>query len=425
MSRACTIVGILLLVTALGGCQTTEPLPAASIGYRLPRTDAIAKLDLTLEECGATDFTVVAELVVISKPGAEPGVHRISGAALASVRIKRALQIAVSDEGVITGINSANADQTPTIIGNVVKSVISVGGLLTPALAPPKGPPELQCLDEVVAATQRVRIIRTQIARLRAELAKSDPSTGPSADDLRRIRQINTLAREYAALRTGPLRVETTGQIKLAQPANQTPEPPQPISLKLQPFGKWFGPKVETLGKPIQHHFGLQWTATLKPGQETPVNGNEKKFRPCGLKLPVPQVQPVEVRVKAAGASFKGLDDATEVMPVAQWLGPAYLCADVGFGESRAITLAFDKYGRTKDFNWSSEATGAAVSGAIAGVTADVAGFAKSLRGPTELERQKQQIDELKTQKELNALLACQSVIDAGGFECEAEEGDQ
>src|SRR6187399_1076522 len=108
-------------VATLYGCSTTKPLDGAAIDYHLPRTDAVAHLSLTLVECGATDFKVDGELAITASPGAQAKTIHIDGANLASSRIKRDLHITVSEEGVITGVNSSNADQTPAIIGAAVK----------------------------------------------------------------------------------------------------------------------------------------------------------------------------------------------------------------------------------------------------------------------------------------------------------------
>lgn len=423
MPRVSSVLLAFSLAIAAGGCQTTDPLSAASIDYRLPRTDAVAQLSLTLEDCTETGFEVSAELALAAKPGAEPVVWRVPGAALASVRIKRGLQISVSEDGVITGINSTSSDQTAAIVVNAIKTVSSAASLIAaPSDVPTKGPAELTCLPEVVSASRRVKIIRMQIAYLRAQLANSSVKQGPTADDLKQIREVNTLARELAALRTGLLLVHTKGLLALSKDVQNSPETVRDVTLVSEPFEKWFGPS-EKLEELVNQYFGLKWNATLKENVVQSLDLPDGKFRSCGLSVRVPQVRPVEVAVAAAPRSNLGSLTAKEVMPVAQWSDPASLCVDVGFGESRSVVLAFDKYGRTKDFNWSSEATGAVVSGAIAGSSADITAFANASRGHSELERRKAKIDELETQKKLNELLACQTVIDAGGFACaKAEE---
>jgi hypothetical protein len=404
---------LLAVAIPLVGCQTTDPLSAASIDYRLPRTDAQYQLALTLKECREAGFTVDAELAVVAIAGAQADVRRIPGAALASARIKRGLQITVSDAGVVTGINSSNSDQTPAIIGNALKIAATLAGV---AAVGRDGPLGLKCRPEIVNATERGKVVESQIAHLREKLAKAGTNSRPTAKELKMVREVNILARELASLRIGLLRVEVKGPIKLDGPKTN-----EALNVDIEPFKKWFDPENSNLVVGIPRYFGLQWTATAAAANILALApASDKKLRACKLSVELPQTQSVTLTVSGIGESLRSLT-AEEALPVAQWLAPAKLCLDVGFGESRTVVLAFDSYGRTKDMNWSTEATAATVSTAFGGSIDSVAGLVTTLRGPSDLAKQKAQIDDLETQLKLNQLLACRAVIDAGGFDCDGE----
>jgi hypothetical protein len=195
----------------------------------------------------------------------------------------------------------------------------------------------------------------------------------------------------------------------------------EPLKIDVDPFKKWFDPKEFDLDAGVPKYFGLQWSATAVQPKVLPLAAaSDKKLRTCKLAVELPQTQSIALSVKGTGESLKSLA-AEQSMPVAQWLAPTKLCVDVGFGESRMVVLAFDPYGRTKDMNWSSEATAATVTAAFAGSVDSVAGLVTTLRGPSDLAKQKAQIDELETQLKLNQLLACRAVIEAGGFDCDGE----
>ena len=104
---------------------------------------------------------------------------------------------------------------------------------------------------------------------------------------------------------------------------------------------------------------------------------------------------------------------------VAQWSKPAQLCLDVGFGESRSVSLTFDKFGQTKEFSWTTDARAASVAGALAGIAPDAVALRTALQGPSALAEQKAEVDALETQQKLNKLRACRAILDAGGFNCD------
>ena len=176
----------------------------------------------------------------------------------------------------------------------------------------------------------------------------------------------------------------------------------------------------------VMQHFKLEWSAavdsTASAGLTKKNPGAASVPRECNLSLPVPKITRIAVEVKGRGDSLKSSAlEAKKTLPLAQLEDPAELCLDVGFGESRTVGLKFDKFGQVTEFNFASEATGAAVAASLAGTATNASGILTTLRGASDLDKQKSEIDKLETQQKLNKLLACQAIIDAGGFDCEAE----
>ena len=234
-----------LSVMLSAGCASTDPLDGAAITYRMPRTDAAVKLAVTINECTATGYDVTSELTLVAKAGVLAGKSwAVNGGELASFRIKRSLQINVTEDGVLSSVNTSNADQTPAIIESVGKLA---GTLL--ALAPKSAPPKPPCITNgfpmIAPAITRARGLRGQIETLRKQIIES-PSTPD--EQAKRIKAVNLLAKELAALREGFLKVETEGAIKLdgpfpipAAPADAAPAPPSPeVEFDIDAFAKWF-----------------------------------------------------------------------------------------------------------------------------------------------------------------------------------------
>ena len=124
------------------------------------------------------------------------------------------------------------------------------------------------------------------------------------------------------------------------------------------------------------------------------------------------------ISLSLSGTAFQTKTGPVETFYATQIESPATLCLDVGFGENRTVALKFDSFGRTTSFGWNSEATGEEISGAVAGYASSLTGIAASLGGPSKLDDQKQEIDQLNTQLTLNQLRKCEAIIDAGGFTC-------
>lgn len=423
MSRAVVV----LLFASVAACATTDPYRGASIDYRLPRTDATVTVGLNLRSCAP--FKVDADIGVVPEAGAQTGIYRLSGEDLASASIKRDVAVSLSEAGVILGVNTVNVDKTPEIIGNVLKTAGTIASTMAPGAAitrpsePPPTPPPLACTQEVEDALTRANWLRSEIKQLRA--ASTQP---PGARDPAVAKAINRYAREYAALEEGLLRVDTTGEIKLDRtPSDATRIPATALEMDWEPFQKWFErpspADVQAQEAQLAKTFGMIWQAELLPNAtplSQPVLPKPKSLRQCGFAMAVPAVASVRVEVSEAGTALPDID-LKKVLPAAQWAEAGKLCLDVGFGESRSVALDFDKYGRTTEFAWSSDATAATVTGAVAGYATEVEGLVATLEGPDDLTKKKAEIDEIETDQKLEELRRCKRIREAGG-DCNPEE---
>jgi len=379
--------------------------------YKLPRTDVAVNLSLRLQDC--TSLAVTPKIKLAPKAGAQSKVYSVPGAALASSRIKRELKIGISELGVIKSVNSANSERSPQIAANYIKTAAQFAPLILGATA--TGAP-LQCTTETSSALNRAKKIKLQMRNIRSRLNLG--GSIPSGNDNKLMEQFSNLAAELGALES-ILNIDTTGKIKLDGAAPPAVSNETPIDIDAAPFKKWFGPfvKKDRLGE----SFGLVWTAT--PIVQTivpPVGVRNKKLRKCKLHLTTPKVSYFKIKVSGAKKTVISDLEKEAALPIAQWATANSLCVDVGFGENRSIGLTFDKFGRTTEYAWSSDATAETVSAALAGAAPDISSLTKTIRGGTELDAQKAEIDELETEAKLEKLRACKAIRESGGS-CEVE----
>jgi hypothetical protein len=393
-----------LAAAALGGCATTDPLDGAGIVYRMPRGDAVATLAADLRGCDPLE--IEADLALTPKAGVDSRPDRlweVPGKALTSSFTKRALSLKLTKDGVISEVNSEASDRRAQVLGNVAKIAAAVVPLL---VAPPKAPLPT-CSTEARAGVQRRALLKAQIEAVRVQLATGTGAPQPA--DPKLVRTLNRLAKELVALEGGVLHAEAVKAVPLNDTLVLDGATPFQVAFDAEPFAKWFGGAADPA-----IIFPLTWTAarvaatpqTLKlPSAFWP--------RHCNLSLKTPN--PMSVKVVATDAKGEAVD---VTVPAAQLGQPKDLCIDAGFGESRAIGLAFDDYGRVNSFSWNSEASAETLSGAFADAAPSLVAVAGALRGPDAVTAQKTEIERLETQQKLNTLRACQLVIEAGGFDC-------
>jgi hypothetical protein len=415
-------VALLLTTAALAACATTDPQSGAGIAYHLPRTDASVAADFTLKSC--EPIRVDADVKLIPVAGAQTGFYRISGADLASAHVKRDLSVTLSNAGVIQGINSANEDQTPQIIANALKTAAGFLPVLTGAAAlrstNAAPPPALRCRPEMAAAIARHDWLVRKITALRIALA--DPR---HADDRALVRQINRFASEQGALEAGVLHAASFAHEITVEPGNSA----GPVSFDFTDLGKWFewnGMSDEDAQRALYAKFGMDWStaATAFPTMPQPIPPRARQLSACRFAVAVPAPAAVKLTVVGTGNALPADLRVDKTLAAAQFSPPGSLCLSVGFGESRNVALAFDEFGRTTSFAWSSSARAATISGAVAGSTGDVTSIISSIRGPGQTAKDKAEIERLDAEHRLNELRRCQAVYVAGG-DCKKDPADE
>jgi hypothetical protein len=415
MKRLLAIVGLL----SSAACTTTDPGSGARVAYHLPRTDASIAMDLTLTSCGP-QITAEASVRVLPVAGAQDETFEVSGADLASAHIKRELTLSVRQDGVIVGINTSNEDQTPEIVGNIIKTAATVVPIVAAARlgreAPP--PPALMCKDEVEAAVLRRNWLIREIQRLRTALG----SVNAPRPDL--VRQISRLATEQ-----GDLEERVLHSVSFSAPITLTAgQAGGSVPFDYGDAAKWF--KIDTANRTtapasLDRLFGMDWVREIKPPvgiKPQPLPPRRRGLARCKFGIAVPAVREVEVKVTPQGTALPANAHASNVLAAAQFEDPATLCLSAGFGESRSVKLDFDEYGRSTAFTWTSSARAATISGAVAGYAGDLGTIYGTLEGPGRTAKQKTEIERLETQQRLNELRRCKAIIEAGGFDCKADE---
>jgi hypothetical protein len=113
--------------------------------------------------------------------------------------------------------------------------------------------------------------------------------------------------------------------------------------------------------------------------------------------------------------------EASASFPVAQWGTLERLYLGAGFGSAREVSLTLDKFGRTTEMKWSSEARAENITGTASSAAEQVQKFVSA---NSEVARSKEEIEALETQQTLNRLRACEEILERGGSKC-PEEADE
>lgn len=399
----------LLAAFLLSACATTDPGPGARIAYRLPRTDVVSTLSLELTDC--KPVTVNATLKLAAASGAQPTEYYIRGEDLASSRIKRGLKIVLDDKRVLAGVNSSVSDRTPTIIGNYLTAATKLLPFLSTKMSTKPA-----CSLEAKALVDRRQAIKTQVAALRSELnVSASTNKVPTEDDRARMKDIENLSKELAGI-TPLLNADLTAKIEIERDSLGSTKSTTVVFKDLSPIAPWMTgkPNEFILGNLVQ----LSWSAkeTDAPSQiALRPAGAAKKLRRCGFDLAIADPKPIRVTVTGTGTIVTDKVAETIDIPAAQVNGPRTMCLDAGFGESRSLELAFDAYGQVTSYSWNSEARGEAISAFVAGNAGNLVSIVDGLEGPSKLERQKAEIEELEAAQKLAKLRACKAIMAAGG----------
>lgn len=377
----------------LAGCATTDPRGAADIRYHLPRTDAKVTLSLTLRSCNP--IKVDASTTLSAVVSADEKEYVVSGATLASSRVSRKVRVDLNDDGILTSVNTTSTDKTAQIVGNYIQGIAQIVGavLLTSEGADAT---KLTCYSEIAHAVSRAQKIGQEIDQLRQ-------SATPVGEE--RWKTLKALANELGAL-DAYLTIDVKGTIVVDRNTLPIEGKPRPIVLQTGPFAKWFD--ISKAQTEIATKFELSWWAT----ESTP-SVSRAATGACKLSLSIPA--PTMVTIHVAGRSLVEKVSGDLSFPAAQRGTPRELCLDVGLGEGRTVALTLDTFGRTKIYDWSSDASGEAISAAFAGAAKSAGSLLQVFQGPSDLARKQLEISELEAELKLQDLRACKATRDHGG----------
>ncbi|MDB5576622.1 MAG: hypothetical protein JWR80_1798 [Bradyrhizobium sp.] len=411
-----------LTLLALGACTTTRPFEAASINYRLPKTTAKVTLAVDVTVCDPSGAQTKATLKLDTVAASGDTLYRLEGNDLASGSIKRAITVGTDDNGVISSVNSAATDQTSVILGDVIKiaataAAFAANGDYTPILL---------CNSKTKANLVAVDALDAQITALRASMASAaDPA---AVED-----KIQKTLPNLVALRTS-LHREVTADVTIDRASlNQDVA----LNFDLKAFEDlfetaWVGPPpapamvpgIADKTAPFAVFANLTEVA-MTPAVARAPGKSDASLNDCSVWMYVPQASPLRVALKPNGPMFdKNIlakpDALTFPFVAAQLNGPAKLCLSVGFGENRTIALKFDKFGRTTEFTWNSDARAANVANALAGAAPDIKSAISTVQGAS-LASDKVALDKLTTAEALRKARACAALIEQGAASCPKE----
>jgi hypothetical protein len=415
---------------------------AAGITYYLPKTKAVLTANLVLRSCGYAP-SAAPTVVVVATGEADDRAFSIYGPTLQSWRLKRDLDITLSDANTISSINSSVSDRTASIVGGVIKFVASLIVPLSGSTAAPTS--AYRCNDETRRAVAEADALESKIRDLRAGIPAQK-----AADVKTTIELIDALAGRVAALRTGPLLLTMTKPLDLSRPVSD-----QAIAFTAADFKKWFELPVQTdrativaarqnypglddpqIDRQLREHLpNFKLTYTLQPVATfaTPPSAEASAAllaagcpgdTACQKTLVFREPVPAKLTVRAV-EGFVDLPDPKvfeATIPVGQWGTPSYLSLGTKVLQSRTVNLTFDAFGHKKTFGWKSESKGETLAGGLGTAADSVGSFRKAFADKSEVERDTALLTALKTKKELNALLACSEAIAAGGYTCPGTE---
>jgi hypothetical protein len=416
MNHCNRLAGVLAMAIWLPACATTKPAfnDAASIGYRLPETAVQLRLDLVLTDCTTLPKAVAS---VSLTPVARPSRHayRIEGSQLASFTKQRSLSVDLFPSGAIKSINGGVTDQTGAILVNLIKTAATI---VTVAAAPD----DSHCTPEANRHLGRVRHFKGKVKKLTRQLRRD-----PSSDPVAMRTQIDAYAAEAARIETDNLSIHlnTTIELKEDRSTNE-----QTVTWKPSDLQKWLLPAAH--GKTPVDYFSINYSVNLKSGvldrkKSVPVSPNDgtcpEPDSQCATTIVFREPVDAEFTVHAMADDLAGKAGENEwqaVLPVAQWGDFSFLSLRVGFGGSKTVTLGLDEFGRRTSFSWDSNARGEGISGGLLGIV-EAAGGLRPAHTDEDLDAKKVELERLQTQLELNKLLKCEAILDAGGFKCPEE----
>lgn len=401
-------------VLFLQACASTNPGGAADIDYRFPRTDAKVTLSIDVTQClgdqHQDQVLVDSTLKVDAVAGVQQGYWHVPGAYLSSNVTKRGLVIDVDDNGVISSINSTSTDQSTVILGDAVKLIATTAG----GLAAAKDKAVLQCKEKTKRALENLTSLT---AKLDAERVTSWTQNGRNAASEAQKR-INALASMIATTKES-LRRDVIADVTLDKiDAPLKVEFDQSTLDELFDVG-YFGKKPVKEDDKYYRFFGADAMLTLVAKGNVALRGRRPSDpNKCEQAIVLPNAQPVTLMLTPRGSRFKANQKAvSKAFYASQFAQNRELCITAGFGENRTVALKLDKFGRTTEFDWTSDARAANITSALSGAAPDVASTYKTLHD-WGLAKKKSELDELATEQSLRKARLCQATLDAGGTSC-------
>ena len=423
-----SILGALSCALILAGCATSSPadIRAASLTYALPETRLLIGLDLVLTGCSGQYFQFEPTLTLAAQAVAGSQRHTVSAAALSSFSQKRDVGIQLYDNGTLKSVSASASDRSLAIVANTFKLttwlVGSAGLAATDVVVP-------GCNQATERATSRLRDLERLRAALQQHLVGSkDPEVIHHA----RV-AIDAVAGEIADLRSGPLRLELKATVSPPARDNLLQDGQAPsveVVWQDAEFIKWVA--LEHTGATARR-FGLNislWAISssgdkldkahaISPDESAPECGR----RPCPyLLLRSPVMANVEVRPtlpdlwRSVPATKGALGEAR--VPIAQWGNLTNLPLSAAFGDSRALKMELDPYGRVVALGIVSEARGEVLTAGLIATSDAGTALKATLARPTEFQQQVAKIAELEALQKYNKLIKCEEVLKAGGYTC-------
>lgn len=402
---------LLMAVLCLQACSTTDPGTAAGITYRLPRTDANVTLGIDIDDCSPLKLT--SSLQVDAVAGAQDKYFHVAGSELSADVTKRAITIDVDSNGVISSVNATSTDQATVIVGNLVKigSVIATAGLFGLTIDQPT---PITCNDDTVRNVARLKALKSALKSSLDALPKKGTSPKEIADAQKNI---DALASDVVTT-AATVHRDLMGTVKLESfnlhEATTINVPFQPSTLKT--LKELFNGIDETSIELFQ----IDVLGVVAPA---PVNGltggSTRATDECHTYITVPVAKRVDLTLTPTGKLVK---NATQKIPsysmyASQIAGEGTFCISAEFGENRTMGLKFDKFGGVTEFSWSADSRAANITSALAGSASDASTIAGKI-APSDLTREKAELDELTTKNNLQLARVCQAILAAGGTSC-------
>lgn len=422
-SRLAVTATCVLLSGCAGGLRPAQPVPpddALSIEYNLPITSARATIELVLLDCPATGPLVrpsVALQPVSSGNADVAGRFRLHTTALSSWTKNRQVAVELHGNGAIKSVNGAVTDRTGAIIGNVLKSLTSLVGLLDQQA-------ERTTVKACNAATRKALADIATLGR-RVEILRGEIATAPPARTVEIKAAIDALAAEAARIRTERLLVTVPRDLTIFGGPHQGS-----IAIDATELARWTDPASATPLTNLRLTYCVDRPDAEGECSPTPTGPVPRPTMPAGADCAKYDCQrtivlrePVigRLRVVTASGDFAGMRVGRQLaelrLPVSQWGTLSYIPLTAGFGESRSFALGLDEFGRRTSFTWKTDARGEGFTGGVAGVVDATSALVTRARG-RDLAEQQAEITELQTQQTLNRLRFCREVIAAGGFTC-------